>query len=247
VSGKEGRELAVIVRDTHLPLVLDSIAAAKHIERERQGYGFTARGDKERMRLSISNWWSSEKPGPSWEDETGAPIERRLRDIAAAIILFGEQFVRDHAAQLHAWRIERKAELEDAERKRKAEEERRRQERLARLEKARIDHLLEQARFQAVFLHQPHDALSANPNLLLNEIFVHARTAVPLLTFLERGADEHLQSTVISGMPGLRTPAPPEQVIYRQRPDSPLQPSETPHNATRGHAYLVIALTKTSC
>lgn len=89
---------------------------------------------------------SSEKPGPSWEEETGAPLERRLRDIAAAIIVFGEQFVRDHAARLHAWRIKRKAELEEAERKRKADEERRRQERLARLEKARIDHLLEQPR-----------------------------------------------------------------------------------------------------
>jgi len=88
VSGKEGRELSVMVGTTHVPLVLDSIAAAKHIERERQGYGFNARGDKDRMRLSISNWWSSEKPGPSWEDETGAPLERRLRDIAAAIIVF---------------------------------------------------------------------------------------------------------------------------------------------------------------
>ena len=74
------------------------------------------------MRLSISNWWSSEKLGPSWEDETGAPLERRLREIAAAIIACGEQFVRDHAAYVHAWRIERKAELEEAERKRKAEE-----------------------------------------------------------------------------------------------------------------------------
>jgi hypothetical protein len=69
VSGKEGRELAVIVGDTPVPLVLDSIGSAKHIERERQGYGFTARGDKDRMRLSISNWWLREKPGPSWEDE----------------------------------------------------------------------------------------------------------------------------------------------------------------------------------
>jgi hypothetical protein len=146
VSGKEGRELSVIVGTTHVPLVLDSIAAAKHIERERQGYGFTTRGDKDRMRLSISNWWSSEKPGPSWEDETGAPLERRLRDIAAAIIVFGKQLVRESAAYAHAWRIKRKAELEDAERKRKAEEERRRQERLARFEKAQIDHLLEQAR-----------------------------------------------------------------------------------------------------
>lgn len=146
VSGKEGRELSVTVGNTHVPLVLDSIAAAKHIERERQGFGFTARGDKDRMRLSISNWWSSEKPGPSWEDETGLPLERRLRDVAAAIIVFGEQRVRDSAAYTHEWRIKRKAELEAAERKRKADEERRRQERLARLEKARVDHLLTQAR-----------------------------------------------------------------------------------------------------
>jgi hypothetical protein len=128
------------------PLVLDSIAAAKHIERERQGFGLTARGDKDRMRLSISNWWSSEKPGPSWEDEPGMPLERRLRDIAAAVIVFGEQSVRDRAAYAHAWRIKRKAELEEAQRKREAEEERRRQEHLAQLEKARIDYLLGQAR-----------------------------------------------------------------------------------------------------
>jgi hypothetical protein len=98
------------------------------------------------MRLSISNWWSSEKPSPSWEDEPGMPLERRLRDIAAAIIVFGEQSVRDRAAYAHAWRIKRKAELEEAQRKRKAEEERRRQEHLAQLEKARVDYLLGQAR-----------------------------------------------------------------------------------------------------
>lgn len=145
VSGKEGRELSVIVGDSRVPLVLESIAAAKHVERERQGYGFTPRMDKDRMRLSISNWWGSEKLGPSW-DRAGAPLERRLRDIAAAIIVFGEQSVRESAASAHAWRIKRKAELEDAERKRQAEEERRRQERLAQLEKARIDHLIGQAR-----------------------------------------------------------------------------------------------------
>ncbi len=58
--------------------------------------------------------------------------------------------MRDGALSAHSWRIKRKAELEEAERKRKAEEERRRRERLAKLEKARVDHLLG----QALALHQ---------------------------------------------------------------------------------------------
>ena len=146
VSGKEGRELSITVGDTNVPLMLDSSNATKLIERERQGYGFTARADKDPMRMSIASRWSNEVTGPTWEDEKGAPLERRLRAIAAAIVVHGEQVVRDSAARVHAWRIERKAELEEAERKRQAEEERRRQERLVRLEKARVEHLLEQAR-----------------------------------------------------------------------------------------------------
>jgi hypothetical protein len=147
-SDKHGREVSITVGTTGVPLVLDSATATKHIEhieRERQGYGFTARGPKDKMRLTIAHRWSGEKPGPSWEDQAGAPLERRLREVAAAIVVFAEQAVRDSALAAHAWRIERKAELEEAERKRRAEEERRRRERLAKLEKARVDHLLGQA------------------------------------------------------------------------------------------------------
>lgn len=146
VGDKYGRDLSITVRTTHVPLVLDSTTATKQIERERQGYGFMARGPKDRMRLAITHRWSSEKLGPSWEDEQGKPLERRLREVAAAIVVFAEQTVRDGALSAHAWRIERKAELEEAERKRKAEEERRRLERIAKAEKARVDHLLAQAR-----------------------------------------------------------------------------------------------------
>lgn len=145
VGDKHGRDLSVTVGTTSVPLVLDSTAAAKQIERERQGYVFAARGPKDKMRLGIAHRWSGEKLGPSWEDEQGKPLERKLREIAAAIIVFGEQSVRDGALHGHEWRIKRKAELEDAERKRKAEEERRRLERIAKAEKARVDHLLAQA------------------------------------------------------------------------------------------------------
>lgn len=145
VSGKEGRDVSVTVGDTHVPLLLDAAGGAKQLERERHGYAFVPRGDKDRMRLSVSAWWSAETDRPSWEDQPGSPVERHLREIAAAIIVFAEQSVRDSASYAHARRIERKAELEEAERARRAEEERRRQERLAQLEKARVDLLLAQA------------------------------------------------------------------------------------------------------
>jgi len=145
ISDRYGRDLSVTVGTTSVRLVVDPTTAAKQIVRERQGDGFIARGPKDKMRLALAHRRSSEEPGPSWEDRAGVPLERHLREIAAAIIVFAEQTVRDSALSAHAWRIKRKAELEAAERKRRAAEERRRQERLAKLERARVDHLLGQA------------------------------------------------------------------------------------------------------
>jgi hypothetical protein len=150
ISDKYGRDVSITVGTTSVPLLLDSTTAVKHLERERQGYGFTARGQKDTMRLTIAHGWSVERHGPSWEDQAGARLERRLREVAAAIVVFAEQTVRDGARSAHSWRIKRKADLEEAERQRKEEEERRRRERLEKLEKARVDHLLA----QALALHQ---------------------------------------------------------------------------------------------
>jgi hypothetical protein len=150
ISDKYGRDVSITVGTTSVPLLLDSTTAAKHLERERQGYGFIARGQKDRMQLRIAHGWSGERQGPVWEDQAGARLERRLREVAAAIVVFAEQAVRDSARSAHSWRIKRKAELEEAERQRREEEERRRRERLAKLENARVDHLLG----QALALHQ---------------------------------------------------------------------------------------------
>jgi hypothetical protein len=75
LRGKEGRELSVTVGGTHVSFALDSINATKQLERERQGYGFMARGDKDKMRLTVSRWWKSEALLPSWQDEPRAPLE----------------------------------------------------------------------------------------------------------------------------------------------------------------------------
>jgi hypothetical protein len=98
------------------------------------------------MRLSIERWWKSSAAVPHWEDRSNDLLERHLREIATAIIVFAEQSVRDHAAASHAWRVQHKKDLQEAEQKRIAEEERKRAERQANAEQARVDHLLAQAR-----------------------------------------------------------------------------------------------------
>jgi len=145
VGGKYGRELSVTVGDVGVHFTLDSASAAKHIERERQGYGFTARGDKDRMRVSLSSLWAAQPGAPCWEDAKGDRLERHLREILVEMIVSAEQRVRDGATGRREWLIQRKAELQEEQRKREIEEVRRRRARQARLEQSHIDHLLGQA------------------------------------------------------------------------------------------------------
>ncbi len=45
-SDRYGRDVSITVGTTRVPLVLDATTAAKHIERERHGYGFIARAPR---------------------------------------------------------------------------------------------------------------------------------------------------------------------------------------------------------
>lgn len=132
LSGKYARDLSVTVGDTTVPLLVDGVGAAKHAEREFHGDPFRPRADKDAMQLSFRRGWSGAPSGPTWQDKPGAQLERQLREIAAAVVAFAEESLRDAIAGAHAWRIKRKAELEEAERKRKLEEERQRRVRQAK-------------------------------------------------------------------------------------------------------------------
>jgi hypothetical protein len=145
VSGKEGRDLSVLVGDRSVGFSLDSAGAGKQLERERMGYGFQSRTNGDRMSLSLSSWRSSQSSGRSWQDEDGVRLESHLREIAIELIVSGEQNYRDGLIHHREWLIKHKAELQEEERKRKLEEERKRRERQAKLEQARVRHLLAQA------------------------------------------------------------------------------------------------------
>jgi hypothetical protein len=144
ISGKEGRDIAVVIGDTHVSFCLDAAGAEKQIERERQGYGFQARDPKAKMRLSIASGRSHEA-SRTWQDSEDGLLEKHLREIAIELIIAGEQQYRDAVIRHREWQIQYKKDLDERERQRKIEEERKRREREARLEKQRVDYLLGQA------------------------------------------------------------------------------------------------------
>lgn len=80
-----------------------------------------------------------------WDDSRQAPIEDALQDIVIGLIVAIEMQMRAVELQRHVWRVEHKAELIEAARKRDEEARRKERLRLQRLEKARIEHLLDDA------------------------------------------------------------------------------------------------------
>jgi 23S rRNA pseudoU1915 N3-methylase RlmH len=80
-----------------------------------------------------------------WQDEDAQKVEVHLTDVAVQAILTAEIQYRERALHQYHWRVQRKAELEEEERKRKLEAERAEKERKKRIEQARINRLLRDA------------------------------------------------------------------------------------------------------
>jgi hypothetical protein len=152
IGGKQARELSITVGDQSVSFSLDSANAEKQLERERAGYGFVTRGNKDKMSLTLSNW-RQKSSAQSWQDKDGDPLENHLRAFVIELIVAGEESYRSGRIAHHSWLIERKAEAQEEARKRKLEAERKRHEREAGREKARIDHLLNEAHA----LHQANE------------------------------------------------------------------------------------------
>jgi hypothetical protein len=136
-------------RSTHLTFYQQhvGIRLARTKEHFRRGYGVTKPDESNDTKLSLSilQGVSSEHERISWQDGDKGKLESRITEIAVELILTAEVQHRESALRRYQWRVERKAELEEEERKRKLEAERRERERLKRFEQARIDRLLKDA------------------------------------------------------------------------------------------------------
>jgi hypothetical protein len=138
-------------RSVHLSFYQQHVAitlapTTEHIQ--HRGYAATGPNTNltdTKLSLSILEGVSSEKERISWKDGEGGKLETRIREIVVEVVLTAEIQHRSDALRLYKWRVERKAELEEEERKRKLEAERHERERLKRLEQGHIDRLLRDA------------------------------------------------------------------------------------------------------
>ena len=138
IHGKEGRTVGFSVVDQTVSIRLD-IPVKRG--REDPSAVWSPRPDHADMTLTIGEQGSERQ----WSDDAQGKIEAKLAEIATEIIVSAEKRYRDHKMHSHKWLVERKAQLEEAERKRKLEEEAAARERKRALEGARVDRLLRDA------------------------------------------------------------------------------------------------------
>lgn len=146
VQGRNPSEFSIrVVGGTTLTFRLDAPKTKQQREDWRQTSD-ARRPTTDPLQLSIHS--QSERLGGMrivWDDSRQVPIEDALQEIVIALVVAIEMQIRTVELQHHAWRVEHKAKLiEDA---RKRDEEAKRKERLRqqRLERARIEHLLDDA------------------------------------------------------------------------------------------------------
>jgi hypothetical protein len=142
VQGREAREVHISFFQQHLHLTLDR---PKRSNRRAHILTTTGQSNDTRLCLSLLRSYGSDTVLATWEDDEAQKLETRMTDIAIHVILAAEIQYREGAFQRHQWRIQRKAELEEEERKRKLEAERAEKERQNRIEQGRINRLLKDA------------------------------------------------------------------------------------------------------
>jgi len=142
VHGREGREIRISFFQQHLCLTLDR---PKRSNRHAQVLNTTGQSSDTRLCLRILSGFGSETVLAFWQDEDSQKLEMHMTDIAIQVILTSEIQYRENALRQYQWRVQRKAELEEEQRKRKLEAERAEKERQKRIEQARINRLLRDA------------------------------------------------------------------------------------------------------
>jgi hypothetical protein len=142
VRGREARDIGISFFQQHLQLALDK---PKRPNRRAQLLNAAEEASDTRLCLSILNGWGSEEVLATWQGDDLQKLEAHMTDIAIQLILTAEIKYRENVLHGYQWRIKRKAEVEEEQRKRKLEAERAEKERQKRIEQGRVDRLLRDA------------------------------------------------------------------------------------------------------
>jgi hypothetical protein len=142
VRGREARDIGISFFQQHLQVSLDE---PKRPNRRAQLLNAAEESSDTRLCLSILKGWGSEEVLATWQDDDVQKLEAHMTDIAILLILAAEIKYRENVLHSYQWRIKRKAELGEEQRKRNLESERAEKERQKRIEQARVNRLLRDA------------------------------------------------------------------------------------------------------
>ena len=144
-QGKNPKDFTIHVGDSGVTFKLDDPKAK--VERESWRPPSDARRPaSDPLQLAVS--WHLEKVDGLrlvWGDTKETAIEMLLQEIVVELVVAGEMQVRASELHRHAWRVKRKEDLLEEARQREEEAKRKERLRVQRIEKARIEHLLDDA------------------------------------------------------------------------------------------------------
>ena len=144
-QGKNPNDFTIRVGDSGITFRLDDPKAK--VERESwRPASDVHRSASDPLQLTVS--WHLEKVEGLrliWSDSKDATIEALLQEVVVELVVVGEMQVRASELYHHTRRVERKAGLIEEARQREEEAKRKERLRVERIEKARIEHLLDDA------------------------------------------------------------------------------------------------------
>jgi hypothetical protein len=142
VSGREELDIGISFFQQHLHISLDRVRGPN---RRTKLLDSSEPSNHDRLCLSILKGYRSEASEATWQDDDAQKLEAKITDIAVHLIFTAETDYRADTKRRFEWRVQRKAELEEEQRKRKLEAERAERERQKRIEQGRVNRLLKDA------------------------------------------------------------------------------------------------------
>lgn len=136
IGGREARDVSIAINQHHVGISLELARSSGKAREPRTA---------DRLCFSILSAVGSSEAKATWTDTSEARLESQLTKIVSEVILAAEIQLRERSTRLHRWRIERKAQIEEEDRRQQVEQLRQEQERLDKREQARVTSLLEAA------------------------------------------------------------------------------------------------------
>ncbi len=141
--GNEPSSVLVNFFEQHVRFTLEPLARPRH--RGQVAVNQSRSPEESKLFLSIAHSDGIEGSDLTWRDTDDSKIEAHATEIAVEIILSAERRYRAGRLRQYEWRIKRKADLEEEDRKRKIEAERAERARQARIMQERVNRLLKDA------------------------------------------------------------------------------------------------------